>query len=333
MPRKLIVELDGGQHAKQEAYDEKRDTFLKDKGYRILRIWNNEVFENCFGVLESIYNALPHHPPLEGGSKDASLSGRGSPPPPQPSPAGSVSATPPPGGSEWTPERAHAYLDSMDDNIAALFPDSFEDSELGKIPKGWEVKSLDSIASFLNGLPLRKYPVNDGTPAIAVIKIAQLRTGHIRGADLASSELPSQYVVHDGDVLFSWSGSLVLDIWSGGDGALNQHLFKVTSTEYPKWLYYHWIREHLPGFCEIAAGKVTTMGHIQRSHLSEAATVIPNSAMLEKVNRYMQALLERSLSLRVESQILNALRNTLLPKLLSGEIHLRESKKATEVVI
>ena len=151
LPRKLIVELDGGQHAKQEAYDEKRDTFLKDKGYRILRIWNNEVFENCFGVLESIYNALPHHPPLEGGSKDASLSGRGSPPPHQPSPAGSVSATPPRGGSEWTPERARAYLDSMDDDIMALFPDSFEDSELGKIPKGWEVKTFGECFNLTMG--------------------------------------------------------------------------------------------------------------------------------------------------------------------------------------
>ena len=152
LPRKLIVELDGGQHAKQKAYDKKRDTFLKDKGYRILRFWNNEIFENCFGILESIYAALHHHPPLEGGSKDASLSGRGSPPPHQPSPAGSVSATPPrggsdfhgeamkdefrgntpQGGSEWTPERARAYLDSMDDDIMALFPDSFEDSRVGK---------------------------------------------------------------------------------------------------------------------------------------------------------------------------------------------------------
>ena len=122
-------------------------------------------------ILESIYTALHHHPPLEGGSKDASLSGRGSPPPHQPSPAGSVSATPPrggsdfhgeamkdefrgntpQGGSEWTPERTCAYLDRMDDDIMALFPDSFEDSELGKIPKGWEVKTLGECFSLTMG--------------------------------------------------------------------------------------------------------------------------------------------------------------------------------------
>ena len=135
---------------------------------------------------------------------------------------------------------------SLPQHLADLFPDRLVNSELGEIPEGWEVGSLDSIATFLNGLALQKYPVSSGS-ALPVIKIAQLRAGHTLGADLTSNDLPPQYVVHDGDVLFSWSGSLELDTWTGGDGALNQHLFKVTSAEYPKWLYYHWVREHLPG--------------------------------------------------------------------------------------
>ena len=95
----------------------------------------------------------------------------------------------------------------------SLFPNRLVDSELGEIPEGWEVKALDSIATFLNGLALQKYPATDGS-ALPVIKIAQIRAGHTIGADSASSDLPPQYVVHDGDVLFSWSGSLELDIWS-----------------------------------------------------------------------------------------------------------------------
>ena len=220
---------------------------------------------------------------------------------------------------------------SLPKHLADLFPDRLVDSELGPIPEGWEVGSLDSIATFLNGLALQKYPVGSGS-ALPVIKIAQLRAGHTLGADLASSDLLPQYVVHDGDVLFSWSGSLELDTWTGGDGALNQHLFKVTSAEYPKWLYYHWVREHLPGFREIAAGKVTTMGHIQRHHLSEAATVIPNTVILEALNRHMQPLLERGLSLRVESRALAALRDALLPKLISGDLRVKDAETFLERV-
>ena len=68
MPQKLLIELDGGQHAQQHTYDQKRDAFLREQGYKILRFWNNEVFENCFEVLENIYVALHHHSPLEGES-------------------------------------------------------------------------------------------------------------------------------------------------------------------------------------------------------------------------------------------------------------------------
>lgn len=56
--RQLIVELDGGQHAEQIAYDQGREGFLHDVGFRVLRFWNNEVLENMEGVLESIMTAL-----------------------------------------------------------------------------------------------------------------------------------------------------------------------------------------------------------------------------------------------------------------------------------
>ena len=117
LSRKLLIELDGGQHAERHACDEKRDAFLQEKGYRVLRFWNSEVFDNCLGVLERVYEALT------------------SPPPHQPSPVGSASATPPPGGSDWSVEGACAYLPAarglvqagltdMDGSIADLLSDS-----------------------------------------------------------------------------------------------------------------------------------------------------------------------------------------------------------------
>ena len=101
--------------------------------------------------------------------------------------------------------------------VDALFPDSFQDSPLGKIPRGWSVHRLDDIAHFLNGLALQKYPP-DGKESLPVIKIAQLRKGNTEGADQAAADIPSEYVVEDGDVLFSWSGSLEVVIWCGGRG-------------------------------------------------------------------------------------------------------------------
>jgi type I restriction enzyme, S subunit len=225
------------------------------------------------------------------------------------------------GGDTWLPN-----------HIADLFPDSFVDSELGEIPKGWDVRGLDEIAIFLNGLALQKYPPKDGR-SLPVIKIAQLRAGNKDGADTASIDLDPAYIVAAGDVLFSWSGSLECVLWAGSQGALNQHLFKVSSTDYPKWFYYLCIHEHLGNFRHIAAGKATTMGHIQRHHLSDAKVVIPNPAVFKAAGNMMEPIINRITHLRIESRTLATLRDTLLPKLLSGELRLKNAEKLLEKTI
>ena len=216
--------------------------------------------------------------------------------------------------------------------ISDLFPDSFEDSELGEIPSGWQVNSLDEVAHFLNGLALQKFPSEDGAPTLPVIKIAQLKKGDSIGADRCSAAVPADYVVRDGDVLFSWSGSLAVDIWCGGDGALNQHLFKVTSKSYGKWFFLQWVKHHLPEFQEIAQGKATTMGHIQRHHLSEAKALIPPPSLLAAMDPAFAALLDRAFGLRRQSKDLASIRDALLPKLISGEIRIPDAEKMLEEV-
>ena len=208
----------------------------------------------------------------------------------------------------------------MDAATAALFPDRLVDSELGPVPEGWEVKALDSIATFLNGLALQKFPASGGQ-TLKVIKIAQLRAGNTVGADECSSKIPGDYIIEDGDVLFSWSGSLEVELWCGGSGALNQHLFKVTSSETPKWFYYQWLRHHLPEFREIAADKATTMGHIQRRHLTEALVLVPGAELITAMTNAMQPIHNQLINNNIQSRTLSTLRDTLLPKLVSGEVH------------
>ena len=61
---KLIIELDGGQHADQSAYDRIRDQFFVSQGFTVLHFWNNEVNENMDGVLQTIFDTLMKIPPL-----------------------------------------------------------------------------------------------------------------------------------------------------------------------------------------------------------------------------------------------------------------------------
>jgi len=230
---------------------------------------------------------------------------------------------------DFDPVRAKAEgrPTGLPDAISDLFPDSFEESELGEIPRGWKIMALDEIAHFLNGLALQKFPPEYGGSTLPVIKIAQLKKGNALGADRCSASVPEDYVIRDGDVLFSWSGSLAVDIWCGGDGALNQHLFKVTSKTYDKWFFYQWVKHHLPDFQEIAQGKATTMGHIQRHHLSEAKTLIPARSLLSAMDSVFTPLLERSFGLSRQSRELSCIRDTLLPKLISGELRIPDAER------
>lgn len=223
--------------------------------------------------------------------------------------------------------------ESCDAETAALFPDEFVESELGAIPKGWEVKGLDKVANFINGLALQKFPPKSESDFLPVIKIAQLRKGDTEGSDKASRNLDPAYIVQNGDVLFSWSGSLEVELWCGGEGALNQHLFKVTSSLYPKWFYYLWTRKHLPNFREIAAHKATTMGHIQRHHLTQAKVIVPPAQMLEKISTFVEPYIAGQIRCSLESRTLATLRDSLLPKLISGQFRIPAAEALAEAAV
>ena len=154
-----------------------------------------------------------------------------------------------------------------------------------------------------------------------------MKKGVTSSSGFANSSVPQKYIIHDGDVLFSWSGTLDVCLWCAGRGALNQHLFKVTSSDYPKWFYYFWLKERLPEFQAIASDKVTTMGHIQRHHLSEAFAAVPSDELLKKLDKIQAPLVEKLVQNNLETHILARLRDTLVPKLVSGEIRLRQAER------
>lgn len=225
----------------------------------------------------------------------------------------------------------HQQNQTLEATAQAIFKEWFVDfrfpgagemmeSELGMIPEGWKVDSLSNIAKFLNGLALQKYPPNENEDFLPVIKIKELKNGINENTDKANKNVPSEYIVRNGDVLFSWSGSLELVIWKYGLGALNQHLFKVSSKEFPKWFYFFWIKMHLPNFRQIANSKATTMGHIQRYHLDDAKVTIPDPKSLQKGSNIISPIIDKIITNNNQIQSLTELRDTLLPKLMSGEV-------------
>ena len=214
-------------------------------------------------------------------------------------------------------------------DITDLFPDRLVDSEIGEIPEGWTVIPLDRVARFQGGLALQRFHPAQTEARLPVAKITQMRAGEANSGKWTHATIRPEYVVQDGDVLFSWSGSLLVKIWSGGRAALNQHLFKVTSERCPKWFFLHSLLLHLPTFRRIAQDKTMTKGHIRRHHLTEALCVVPPDAVMAGVSDIFRYLLERRVINELTRRTLAALRDMLLPALISGELRL---EKATENV-
>ena len=224
-------------------------------------------------------------------------------------------------------------LKSLDDKIAAnrKINDNLEQQaqavfrqellQNGELPPNWTTGSLLDIADYLNGLAMQKFRPVDGERGLPVLKIKELRQGFCDySSELCSPNIKPEFIVHDGDVIFSWSGSLLVDLWCGGTCGLNQHLFKVTSDKYPKWFYYTWTAHHLARFVAIAADKATTMGHIKREDLAKAEVIIPDVASMERIGGVLQPIYDLVINQRIENRKLSMLRDSLLPELMSGEL-------------
>ena len=207
-----------------------------------------------------------------------------------------------------------------DGYLEELF-DSYFRQSLNMVDETWDTASLLDIADYKNGLAMQKFRPNIGDKGLPVLKIRELGQESCgKDAERCRSDIDESVTVHDGDLVFSWSGTLLLRFWAGGDAGLNQHLFKVTSGIYPSWFYYAWTKHHLARFTMLAKDRATTMGHIKRSALEESEVLLPPKEKLAMQTKCMQPIIDQVIANKIEIRKLAALRDTLLPKLMSGEI-------------
>ena len=190
-----------------------------------------------------------------------------------------------------------------------------------EIPEGWGVDSLWNIANFYNGLAMQKYrPDTNEDDYLPVIKIREMMNGFTKDTEKARLDIPTEAVVESGDILFSWSATLEVIIWGKEKGALNQHIFKVTSDTYPKYFIYFELKSYLKVFKSIAELRKTTMGHITQDHLKQAKIVVPPIEIISKLDAKLQPIMLKQQILENQNQELIQLRDWLLPMLMNGQV-------------
>jgi type I restriction enzyme, S subunit len=192
-----------------------------------------------------------------------------------------------------------------------------------------ESSPLASFADFVNGRAFTKDATGTGR---MVIRIAEINSGPGGSTVYNDIDVPDVHLARPGDVLFAWSGSLAVTRWYRPEAIVNQHIFKVIPhAGVPDWLVYELILAKLAYFKRIAAGKATTMGHIQRHHLDEHVPA-PSHEAVAALDAELGPLWKRALAAEQESLVLAELRDTLLPRLMSGEIRVRDAERVVEDV-
>jgi type I restriction enzyme, S subunit len=208
----------------------------------------------------------------------------------------------------------------------SLFPDLFEDFAIGEIPAGWDVMSLYDTATYRNGAPFKPAdfcPKEDGLP---VVKIAELKSSLSEQTKWSNKQLGSDQMIDTGDLLYSWSGSpdtsLDAFLWSNGPGLVNQHIFKViTSTNAEKRFVYYLLKHLRPILVETARDKQTTgLGHVTVADMKHLQVCRPPKDVHAAFDRLIAPIFDKAFANTVESQTLATLRDTLLPRLLSGDV-------------
>ena len=224
-------------------------------------------------------------------------------------------------------------------DVEDLFPDSFKcTEEMGWIPKGWEVQSLYDMADFINGAAFRDSHFTDETDALPIVKIAEIKNGISGQTKFTKTILAEKYRISDGEILFSWSGnpdtSIDTFVWTGGPGWLNQHIFRVSlKSETDRNFVYYQLKLLRPVFAEIARNKQTTgLGHVTAQDMKRLYVIKCKGQLRTAFNFCSNHLFDKWYANLLETKTLVSIRDTLLPKLLSGELRVPDVDKFMEGV-
>ncbi len=228
--------------------------------------------------------------------------------------------------------------EGMDEATAALFPDGFEESELGLVPKGWRLGTLANLAEFQNGYAFKsKDWVDVGHP---VVKIGDVKPGIIdfSGCSFVTPETTSRldrFRLKRGDLLVGMTGyvgetGLVAEVEPAA--YLNQRVGRITTASGMQdggFVYCLVRHADFKAYAE-AQSQGSAQANVSGSALLNYGSIWPSADVYSKFNELMHPILEAILSYHEHAQTLATLRDTLLPRLISGALRLPEVESHIE---
>lgn len=203
-------------------------------------------------------------------------------------------------------------------DTAELFPAAMWDSELGEVPEGWGIESIYEIANVIYGAPFKSKLFNQNKNGYPLIRIRDLKT--LSPSNYTTENHPKGTLVYPGDVLVGMDAEFTPWTWLGEIGYLNQRvcMFKPTKNHIHKYFIYQAIKPKLKFFENANVG--TTVIHLGKADINSFEVLTPNKDIFKSFYDIIDPIFSHKISNSQELRTLSNLRDTLLPKLLSGEL-------------
>jgi len=289
---RLVVELDGGGHLAKREKDHKRNAWMQAQGFTVMRFPNDQLLGDPESVLDAIVSRLPSPPGRRAGDE------------------GVIE------GSAFD----------------HLFPARLVDSELGEIPEGWEVGKFGDVVGQLRD---SENPLDSPDVVFSHFSIPAFDDGQWPKCELGESIKSVKSRVPPGVVLLSKLNPEIERVWlvdvEPGTRAICSTEFLVLAPRAPHGRAFVYCLARSPLFRQDLEGLVTgTSKSHQRAHVGSIlglSVARPAPSLLSRFEGAAEPLLARSLECRRESRTLAALRDTLLPKLISGELRIRDAER------
>jgi len=220
--------------------------------------------------------------------------------------------------------------EGMDETTAALFPDGFEESALGAVPKGWLVDSIYSVARVTYGAPFASKLFKAETPGRPLVRIRDLKDE--RPGVYTEEVHPKGYVLQPGDIAVGMDGEFRAYVWGGGQAWVNQRV-----------CVFHPINGACSAFIRLlitpmlsaveASETATTVIHLGKNDIDRFQVITPRSEVLTAFATVADPLYKRLVANKQQAQTFATLRDTLLPRLISGQLRLPEAQTLVEASV
>ena len=198
----------------------------------------------------------------------------------------------------------------------------FVDSELGMIPEGWKVGSPYEYVKVVYGAPYKSAKFNDHGEGLPLIRIRDLKDCNPQF--YTPEILPQTEYVNKGDIVAGMDAEFVPHIWKGNTGLLNQRVCKLMpqQTSISNLFVLYLMKPELEFVQSYKTG--TTVSHLGKADIDKFVVLLPPLEVVEECSNILDSILQRIKNLSAESSRLSLLRDTLLPRLMSGELEVPE---------